>query len=83
MNRVLLAFVLVLVCTAPASAWSGKIYGKAKQTKFRPIPKHQWKSEKARRRFERREVEKENKDPYWDPCDYNTGWGQHACGGGS
>jgi hypothetical protein len=82
MNRVLLGVVLVLACAAPASAWSSKTHGKAKQTEVRPVPKHQWKSEKMRRRFERREVEEENKNPYWDPCDYTTGWGPHACGGG-
>jgi hypothetical protein len=75
MKKVLLALVLVLACAASASAWSDKIPGKPKQSEVKPFSKHQWKSEKTRRRFERREVEEEHNDPYWDPCDYTTGWG--------
>jgi hypothetical protein len=80
MGKYLLAIVLALAFVGPASAWSRKAQDKAKQTEMRPATQYQWKS-KARRKFERREVE-ESKDPYWDPCDYTTNWGPHACGGG-
>jgi hypothetical protein len=81
MNRVLLAVVLVLACAAPASAWSKKTHGKAEQAESDRPPKYPWKSRKARRKFDRREVQEENKDPYWEPCDYTTNWGPNGCGG--
>jgi hypothetical protein len=77
MNRFLLAIALVVACSAPVMADSGKTPSKAKQAHVKPTPKFKWNSEKARGSFDRDEV----KDPYWEPCDYTTAWGPNPCGG--
>ncbi len=82
MNRYLLAAALMLAFSAPASAWPHKSHRKSKQAQVGVASENQWKSDETRRKVERREAEEENNDPYWDPCDYTTNWGPHACGGG-
>jgi Ni/Co efflux regulator RcnB len=76
MNRFLLAIALVAVCSAPVLA-SGKTHSKAKQTHVESTSERQWKSEKAKKRFDR----DADKPPPWEPCDYSTTWGPNGCGG--
>jgi hypothetical protein len=74
MNRLLLAASLVVAFSAPALAF-GKKHGKAKQP---PVTsEHQWKAEKAKKKFDR----DDDKPLPWEPCDYSTTWGPNGCGG--
>jgi hypothetical protein len=80
MTRCLLAFILVLACAAPTSAWSGEARSKAKQTHVGSAYESQRTSPKPKMKFERDE-NGELIDPYWEPCDYTTDWGPNGCGG--